>query len=74
MVEVMNPPGCPGLVVRLDKPSPAVAHLFAMPMGEQTMLPIRIYLYSKEAATLAGDIASAWQRWLSEHFTPTMPS
>lgn len=73
VVEVVNPPQWPGLILRLDKPAPAVAHLFAMPMGGQTMLPVRIYLYGKEAAPLAGQIEATWQRWLGERFGASAP-
>lgn len=71
VVEVVNPPQWPGLILRLDRPAPAVAHLFAMPMGGQTMLPFRIYLYGREAAPLAGQIEATWQRWLGERFGPS---
>jgi uncharacterized protein YndB with AHSA1/START domain len=74
IIEVVNPPQRPGLILRLDKPTPAIAHLFAMPMGAKTMLPVRIYLYGKEAAALAGQIEAAWQRWLGEQFGPSAPA
>lgn len=73
VVEVVNPPQWPGLILRLEKPAPAIAHLFAMPMGGQTMLPVRIYLYGNAAASLTGPIEAAWQRWLSERFRPSAP-
>lgn len=67
-IEVVNPPQWPGLILRLDKPAPAIAHLFAMPMGRQTMLPVRLYLYGHDAASLAGPTEVAWRGWLGERF------
>lgn len=32
------------LLLRLDEPAPGIAHLFAMEMGGQTCLPVRMYL------------------------------
>ena len=68
VVEVVNPPEWPGLLLRLDKPAPALAHFFAMPMGDQVMLPVRIYLYGHSAAEIARDVEAKWQGWLSRRF------
>lgn len=73
VVEAVNPPQWPGLILRLDKPGLGVAHLFAMPMGGQTMMPIRIYLYGREGAALTGEIETTWQRWIGEHFETPAP-
>jgi uncharacterized protein YndB with AHSA1/START domain len=70
VVEVVNPPEWPGLLLRLDKPAPALAHLFALPMGGQVMLPVRIYLYGRSAADVAKDVETTWQTWLNRRFPP----
>ena len=70
LAEVVNPPEWPGLLLRLDKPAPALAHVFAMPMGGQVLLPVRFYLYGNAASKIAGDVESTWQDWLDRRFPP----
>jgi uncharacterized protein YndB with AHSA1/START domain len=70
VVEVVNPPQWPGMLLRLDKPTPALAHFFAMPMGGQVLLPVRLYLYGPSAAALAKDVEAMWQDWLNRRFPP----
>jgi uncharacterized protein YndB with AHSA1/START domain len=70
VVEVVNPPEWPGLLLRLDEPAPALAHFFALPMGGQVLLPVRFYLYGPAAAGLAREIETAWQTWLNGRFAP----
>jgi uncharacterized protein YndB with AHSA1/START domain len=70
VAEVVNPPEWPGLLMRLDKPAPALAHFFAMPMGGQVLLPVRFYLYGHAAAGIASDVETTWQGWLSRRFPP----
>ena len=41
------------LLLRLDEPAPGIAHLFAMPMGGQVLLSIRLYLYGNKASAAA---------------------
>src|SRR5262245_1838103 len=55
------------LLLRLDKPAPGIAHLFAMPMGGQIILSMRVYFYGNKAAVAAQDEPS-WQAWVSQHF------
>jgi uncharacterized protein YndB with AHSA1/START domain len=73
IVEVVNPPDWPGLLLRLDKPAPALAHLFAVPMGGQVMLPVRIYLYGDSAAYIAKDVEATWRAWLDRSFPARSP-
>ena len=68
VVEVVNPPEWPGLLLRLDKPAPALAHFFALPMGGPVMLSVRIYLYGDAAADIAKDVEKQWQDWLDRRF------
>ncbi len=67
VVEAANPPSYPSMLLRVDRPAPALVHLFAMSMGGQTMLPIRIYLYGVTDAT-AEEIRTSWQSWLDGTF------
>jgi hypothetical protein len=69
VVEVVNPPQWPGLLLRLDRPAPAIAHFFALAMGGQVMLPVRIYLYGHSAAEVAKDVEKNWQDWLNRAAT-----
>ncbi len=56
------------LLLRLDEPAPGIAHLFAMDMGGQVYLSIRLYLYGHRApATVARD-EPLWRAWMDEHF------
>jgi uncharacterized protein YndB with AHSA1/START domain len=70
VVEVVNPPEWPGLLLRLDKPAPALAHLFALPMAGQVLLPVRFYLYGRSAADIAKDVEPTWRAWLNVRFPP----
>jgi uncharacterized protein YndB with AHSA1/START domain len=74
VVEIVNPPQWPGLILRLDKPATALAHLFALSMGGPVMLPVRLYLYGDEAAGRAKDVEARWQTWLGERFPPISPA
>jgi uncharacterized protein YndB with AHSA1/START domain len=56
------------LLLRLDQPAPGIAHLFAMPMGGQVLLSMRLYLYGKQASTVAAQVETQWQAWVSQHF------
>jgi len=60
----------PELLIRLDEPGPGLAHLFALPMGGQVYLPVRLYLYGPAASGIAERTGPTWQRWLAERFPP----
>ncbi len=68
--EVVNPPEWPGMILRLDKPAPAIAHLFALPMGGPVLLSVRFYLYGACATDVAEDVRAKWQNWLDHAFPP----
>jgi uncharacterized protein YndB with AHSA1/START domain len=71
LVERVGQPEYPEeLLLRLDRPAPGLAHLFALPMGGQVYLPIRIFLYGDRAAAAAARAEPTWQAWTSEHFGP----
>ena len=54
---------------RSDAPAPGVAHMFAMDMGEQVLVSIRIHLYGSTAAGVVVREEPAWQAWLGETFS-----
>lgn len=58
----------PELLLRLHEPAPGIAHLFAMEMGGQVLLPLRIYLYGPTAAAVAARDEATWQAWMAERF------
>lgn len=73
VVEGAGVPGHPELLIRLEQPAPGVAHLFALPMGGQVYLPIRLYLYGEQSAAAVTREEPRWQAWLAERFAPAMP-
>ena len=69
LVEWAGPPEYPEeLLLRLDEPAPGIAHIFAMPMGGQVCLAIRIYLYGHQAPAVVARDEPLWQAWINEHF------
>jgi uncharacterized protein YndB with AHSA1/START domain len=56
------------LLLRLDEPAPGIAHFFAMPMGGQILLAIRLYLYGDKAPAAVAEVEPMWQAWLNQHF------
>jgi uncharacterized protein YndB with AHSA1/START domain len=67
-VERVGPDEHPELLLRLDTPAPGIAHLFAMAMGGQVYLPIRLYLFGDQPAAVAAREEPAWQAWMARHF------
>lgn len=73
-VERVGPDDHPELLLRLDAPAPGIAHLFALPMGGQVYLPIRLYLFGDQPAAAATREEPAWQAWMARHFPmPAQP-
>ncbi len=69
LVERAGEPAWPEeLVLRLESPTPGIAHLFAMPMGGQVLLSMRLYLYGERAAAAAGRDEPLWQAWMGARF------
>jgi uncharacterized protein YndB with AHSA1/START domain len=56
------------VLLRLDKPAPGIAHLFAMSMGGQVFLSFRTFLYGNQAAAAVARDEPLWQAWLAERF------
>jgi hypothetical protein len=61
------------MILRLEKPAPALAHFFTMPIGGPVMLPVRFYLYGSEGESLAQHLEAEWQAWLAARFAPFPP-
>jgi uncharacterized protein YndB with AHSA1/START domain len=57
-------PAHPELLVHLDVPAPGIAHLFAMPMGGKTYLPMRMFVFGDDAAGVASREEPRWQQWM----------
>lgn len=73
VVEFKGPAKWPQLLLRLDRPAPGIAHLFAMPMGGQVLLPVRVYLYGDRAEETARAEEAAWRAWMAERFPAAAP-
>jgi uncharacterized protein YndB with AHSA1/START domain len=71
LVEHVGPAEYPELLLRLDAPTAGVAHLFALPMGGQVFLPIRLYLYGDQAPAAVARDEPRWQAWLNDRFPAT---
>ena len=68
IVERVGPPDHPEVILRLDEPAPGIAHLFAMSMGGQVYLPIRLFLYGERAGHVGAREERSWQSWIAQHF------
>ena len=68
IVERTGPQDHPELLVRLERPAPGFAHLFAMPMGGMTFLSVRFFLFGDDAASIAKREEPLWRSWLEKHF------
>jgi uncharacterized protein YndB with AHSA1/START domain len=62
------------LLLRLDRPAPGIAHLFAMPMAGQVILSIRLFLYGDQAAVAVARDEPLWCAWIGQRFPATDPS
>jgi uncharacterized protein YndB with AHSA1/START domain len=56
------------LLLRLDEPTPGIAHLFAMDMGGQVYLSIRLYLYGDHSSAAVARDEPLWQEWMNKSF------
>ena len=46
----------------------AIARSFAVPMGGQTYLSIRFFLFGDDAAATVAKVEPEWKRWFGEKF------
>jgi uncharacterized protein YndB with AHSA1/START domain len=58
----------PELLLRLDRPAPGVAHVFTFPMGAQTMVSVRFFLYGERGSAVAADAERQWKDCLAKRF------
>ena len=58
------------LFLRLEEPTPGVAHLSPMVMGSQVCLSVRLYLYGAQARAVAAREAPVWQAWINGLLPP----
>ncbi len=56
------------LLVHLAAPAPGIAHLFALPMGDRTLVSVRLFLFGRGEARLDDAIESEWRAWLETVF------
>ena len=64
----------PELLLRLQRPVPGLAHLFAMPMGGTIVLPARFFLFGADAQKAAAEMEPRWKAWMEQRFpAPVMP-
>lgn len=69
IVERIGPGGHEqGALVRLDRPTPGMAHVFAHPMGGPVFVVLRLYLYGDHAPEAARRDELPWQAWFSSRF------
>lgn len=68
VLEAQNTPEGFSVMLRLDRPAPAIAHMIGFPMGGPVHVWVRFYLYGAEAGRLAGAVEAEWQAWLAERF------
>jgi uncharacterized protein YndB with AHSA1/START domain len=58
----------PHLLLRLDEPTPGIAHLFVLEMCGQVYVTMRLYLYGDQAHVTTKREEALWQRWMQQHF------
>jgi uncharacterized protein YndB with AHSA1/START domain len=68
VVEHVGPEAHPELSLRLTAPAPGIAHMFALGMGPQTFVCVRLYLFGEHSSRLAREAEPAWQQLLQRLF------
>lgn len=68
VIEAAYTPEGYSAILRLEDPTPGLAHLIAIPMGGPIHVSVRFYLYGAEAQRAAGPVEQRWQEWLTERF------
>ena len=57
--------------MRTGEPTPGLAHWFAMPMGEETILSLRFFVYRDTAHAAIQRVEPMWHAWMSSQFPST---
>ena len=70
IVDRIGDPEHEELFVRLEEPSPGVAHFLPMGMGGQVYLSVRLYLYGTQARAVVARETPAWQAWINGVLPP----
>jgi uncharacterized protein YndB with AHSA1/START domain len=68
IVEHQEAKAYPEMLLRLEQPTPGLAHLFAMPMGAQVYVSVRLFFYGDGAVASAARVEPEWQAWLERLF------
>jgi len=68
VVEYVSPRAHPELTVRLDRPTPGMAHVAVMPTGDKVWVYLCLYLYGDGARDVATREEPVWQAWLARLF------
>lgn len=66
VVEHVGPDAYPELSIRLAAPAAGIAHMFALAMGPQTFVCVRLYLFGEHSRDRAAQEERAWQAFLKE--------
>jgi len=56
------------MILLISEPGPGICQFFAVPMGGQTYLSIRFFLFGDNAAATVAKVEPEWSRWFSERF------
>lgn len=67
-VEVAREGGEMSMILLISEPGSGVCQLFAMPMGEQTYVSARFFLFGDGAAANAANAEPEWSRLFAERF------
>jgi hypothetical protein len=71
VVEHVGPPEyVEEVLLRVERPAPGLAHLFALPMAGQIFLPVRFFLYGDAGPAALAEAEPIWQAWMAERFPP----
>ena len=55
------------VLLRLEEPALGVAHLFALPIGDEVILSVRLHLYGSHAATTVKRQQPVWRSWMEKY-------
>ena len=58
------------LLLRLEEPTPGVAHFLPVVMGGQVCMSVRLFFYGAQARAVAAREAPVWQAWINRLLPP----
>lgn len=56
------------MILLIGAPGPGLCQFFAVPMGEQTYLSIRFFLFGDNALATVAKVEPEWGRWFADRF------